>query len=435
MSAKHTALRRVSRRELFYLPLVTAIPALAQRRTADTPAGDVSLYQGVLLSELQARACRYFIEQSHSETGLVRDRVRVEGRDDRRVASIAATGFGLSALCIADRKRITPKGEAANRVLTTLRFLARTADHRNGFFPHFLDAYTGERIWRSEFSSVDTAWALCGVLHCRVHFSHPEIRALADELLGRADWRWMLAGGQTLSHGWTPEHGFLPYRWDSYSELMAMYLLALGSSTSAIPASSWNAWSRPVQNRNGRTYIGSDAPLFAHQYSHAWFDFRNHRDQYADYFANSQEATLAHRDFCAQLAPQYPWYSESIWGVTASDSRTGYVAWGGPALPVQPDGTLVPCAAGGSIVFLPENCAAVLERMLTNWGNRIWNRYGFVDAFHPGEDWFCPDVIGINVGIMLLMAENLRTQSVWNAIASTPEATRAFTAAGLKLIA
>ena len=226
MSAKHTALRRVSRRELFYLPLVTAIPALAQRRTADTPAGDVSLYQGVLLNELQARACRYFIEQSHSETGLVRDRVRVEGPDDRRVASIAATGFGLSALCIADRKRITPKGEAANRVLTTLRFLARTADHRNGFFPHFLDAYTGERIWRSEFSSVDTAWALCGVLHCRVHFSHPEIRALADELLGRADWRWMLAGGQTLSHGWTPEHGFLPYRWDSYSELMAMYLLA-----------------------------------------------------------------------------------------------------------------------------------------------------------------------------------------------------------------
>jgi len=207
-------------------------------------------------------------------------------------------------------------------------------------------------------------------------FADSGIQALADEIIGRVDWRWMLDGGPTLSHGWTPEHGFLPYRWDSYSELMAMNLLAVSTGTTTLPGESWHAWARPFRNWKGAEYIDSPAPLFVHQFSHAWFDFRARRDRYADYFTNSRLATEAHQEYCAGLSAQFPWYSMDMWGITASESETGYVAWGTPAAPVPPNGTLVPCAAAGSIPFLPDQCATVLETMLERYGNRVWTRYG-----------------------------------------------------------
>ncbi len=385
-----------------------------------------------LLDEVERRACRFFYEQADPRTGLVRDRAYMEGPDRRTVASIAATGFGLSALCIADRRRYLDREVAAARVERTLEALASTIDQSHGFFYHFLDMRTGKRAWACEASSVDTAWLLCGVLHCRAYWENARIRQLASALLDRVDWRWMLNGGATLCHGWTPEAGFLPYRWDSYSELMAMYLLAMSSGATQIPPSAWDAWRRPVRQHNGFTFIDSSAPLFVHQYSHAWFDFRGRRDKYADYFENSRFATASHRIDCIELAPKYPWYKPDMWGVTASDSPRGYLAWGAPSFP--PDGTLVPCAAGGSLPFLPAECGAVLSAMFERYGKRVWGRYGFVDAFQPGDSWFSQEVIGIDVGIVLLMAENLRTGAVWETIMSTPEAQRAFEAAGLNRV-
>lgn len=285
---------------------------------------------------------------------------------------------------------------------------------------------TGERAWGSEISSIDTAWLLCGVLHARAHFDDAAIHGPASEILDRVDWQWMLNGGDLLSHGWTPERGFLPYRWDSYAELLAMYLLALGSSSSLIPAASWNAWRRPVKAFGPFTYIGFATPLFTHQYSHAWFDFRDRSDGHADYFQNSQQATLAHKLECLEASSRFPWYGDDMWGVTASDSRAGYRTH------TKPDGTLAPCAAGGSIAFLPEECGAVLESMLSRYGAKVWRRYGFIDAFQPKQPWFGPDVIGIDLGIMLLMTENARTGAVWNAVMSTPEAKRGMAAAGFR---
>jgi hypothetical protein len=383
-----------------------------------------------LLDEIERRACLFFYEQADPRTGLVRDRARMHGPEDRTVSSIAATGFGLSALAIADSRGYLERGAARARAERTLEHLVSTTRHEHGFFYHFLDMTTGERVWESEASSVDTAWLLCGVLHCRAHWTESRIRQLTADLLGRVEWRWMLNGGDTLCHGWTPEAGFLPYRWDEYSELLAMYLLAIGSSSSPIPASCWDAWRRPMREFEGYEYIDSVAPLFVHQYSHAWFDFRGRSDRYADYFENSRLATLAHRQFCIGLSGQFPWYGPEMWGVTASDSMLGYRVWGNPYCP--PDGTLAPCAAGGSVAFAPGECIAVLKAMLDRYGSRAWGRYGFVDAFQPGEQWFSPDVIGIDQGIMLLMAENARGGGVWNEVMSTAEARRAMDAAGLK---
>lgn len=379
-----------------------------------------------LLDEVERRACRYFYDEADPSTGLALDRARMRGPDPRRVASIAATGFALSALAIAHRRGWLGASAARSRAARTLDYLARRAPHHHGFYYHFLDAGSGQRVWQCELSSIDTAWLLCGVLHARAHFDTPEIERLSAEILDRVDWTWMLNGGETLSHGWTPERGFLPYRWDSYSELLAMYLLAVGSRTSPIPRSSWHAWKRPRRSFRNLSYIGNETPLFMHQYSHAWFDFRGHRDQYADYFENSRLATQAHRLLCMGLSHRFPWYGADMWGVTASDSPRGYCDWNGGGDRI--DGTLAPCAAGGSLPFLPGECTAVLQAMLDRYGDKVWGCYGFVDAFHPRDGWYSPDVIGIDLGIMLLMAENARSGAVWAAVMSTPEAQRGLAA-------
>ncbi len=385
-----------------------------------------------LLNEIQRRAITYFYEQADPYTGLVRDRARNSYTPDNRiVSSIAATGFGLTALTIGDRSGYIDRDVAFERVHRTLLHLAKRRDHVHGFYYHFMDMRTGERAWNCEVSSVDTAWLLCGMLTARAYYDSRQIDSLAAEILERVDWQWMLNGGALLTHGWTPEGGFLPYRWDSYSELMAMYLLAIGAKSSAIPASSWDAWHRPVRDYEGLRWIDSDTPLFTHQYSHAFFDFRGRRDKYADYFRNSKLATDAHRLHCIALAKRFPWYGPNLWGVTASDSRMGYSPWGGFDSRPDYDGTIVPCAAGGSLPFAPEKCMAVLENALDKFGLRVWGRYGFNDAFHPHVNWTSPDVIGIDLGIMLIMADNLKSGSVWEAMMSTPEAQRGMGAVGL----
>ena len=385
-----------------------------------------------LLEEIERRACLYFFEMADPGTGLVLDRAVIDLPYAPGPSSIAAAGFGLTALVIADSRRYFDRELLRERTRLTLRFLNSGAAQEHGFFYHFLDSATGKRIWKSEVSSVDTGWLLCGTLHAKAYWEDAEIHDLAAALLNRADWRWMLNDSMTLSHGWVPERGFLPYRWDAYSELLAMYLLAMSSETHSIPAACWQGWTRPMTEFEGIFFIDASTPLFVHQYSHAWFDFRNRADRFANYFSNSQRATQAHRLFCIGLSDQFPWFGPNMWGITASDSRRGYEVWVTPHNP--PDGTLVPCAAGGSLAILPQLSGAVLQNMFENYGDHIWTKYGFRDAFHPKAGWYSPDVIGINLGITLLMAENLRTGAVWNAVMAMPEARRAMDAAGLRLV-
>jgi len=214
--------------------------------------------------------------------------------------------------------------------------------------------------------------------------------------------------------------------------LMMLYLLAIGSPTHSIPAATWHNWSRPVVEYEGLRYVSPMAPLFVHQFSHAWFDFRGKRDRHLDYFENSVTATKAHRLFCINLQSRFPHFGEDLWGITASDSSKGYRAWGGPPEVGKIDGTLVPCAAAGSLPFLPRETLHTLHKMRERFGDKIWKRYGFIDAFNPQTDWYNPDVIGIDVGISLLMAENLRTGFVWKTFMKNEEMQRAFTLVGFE---
>jgi len=394
---------------------------VAQEHPASLPA--LSQQDDEFLNDLENRNFQYFWEQADPKTGLVKDRCNVKTNDQGIVASLAATGFGLTALCIGQKRGWVPLAAARERTLTTLRFLWKKLPNHRGFFYHWANINTGERVWDAEVSSVDTAILLCGVITSQQHFQHWEISQLARDIFNRVDWTWLSEDTTLLPHGWTPEFGFLPYRWDHYSELMMMYLLGLGSSSHPLRPETWYAWKRLTFEYAGLRYIGSFAPLFIHQYSQAWFDFRGKRDRFADYFRNSTIATEVHRRFCLELSKQFPSYSEQLWGITASDSRGGYVVWGGPPAVGPIDGTVVPSASAGSLPFLPQPVMLVLRTIKDRYG-AAWSKYGFVNAFNPLTNWYDDSVIGIDTGITMLMAENTRTGFVWETFMKSPEARR-----------
>ena len=414
---------------------LTEFAAWGQEAAPPPPSAGGSPFSNsddALLNQIEEACFQYFWTQAHPETGIVLDRCNARNPVTSELGSIAATGFGLTALCIGDKRGFVMHSAAEARALNTMRFLWRKLPHHRGFFYHFGNINNGERLWDSEASSVDTAILLCGVLTCREHFAHSEISQLALDIFNRVDWNWLSEDTPILPHGWTPESGFLQYRWGDYSEMMMMYLLGLGSAAHPLPADAWNAWKRTLFEYDGIRYIGSFAPLFIHQYSQAWFDFRGKRDRYANYFQNSILATEAHRLFCLDLASQFPDYSDDLWGITASDSVKGYVAWGGPPATGPIDGSIVPCATGGSLPFLPEATMRVQRTIKDRYGDKAWTQYGFVDAFNPLTGWYDTDVVGIDTGITMVMAENARSGFVWETFMRNPEARRGMERAGFK---
>jgi hypothetical protein len=419
-------------------PILPMLPAFAQstapQKSPFAPrSSPFSPEDDQLLDDVERLGCCFFWEQASPDTGLVKDRcnTRKVSTDDSMVASIAATGFGLTALCIGDMRGYISRSDARARVLTTLRFLHDKVEQHRGFFYHFANINTGERVWDSEVSSIDTAILLCGILTCRTHFRDTDITLLAHAITNRVEWTWLSEDTSLLSHGWMPEVGFLPYRWDYYNEMMMMYLLGLGSPTYPLKPEAWDAWKRISFDYEGMRYIGSFAPLFVHQYSQAWFDFRGKRDKYADYFQNSVVATKVHRRFCIELRRQFPDYSADFWGITASDSEHGYVVWGGPPAVGPIDGTVAPHAAGGSLPFLPNETMQVLRTIRKRYP-QAWSCYGFVDALNPLKNWFDSDVVGIDAGITMAMAENARTGYIWKVFMENPEAQRGMQRAGFK---
>jgi len=418
------------------LPFAGLPAALYAETQPSAPAGTpgqpvLSAEDDQFLNDLEKAHFLFFWEQGSSKTGMVKDRCNVHTNNQGIPASIAATGFGLTALCIGGQRGFISSGDALERVLATLRFLWKKLPNHRGFFYHYANPETGERMFDSEVSSVDTAILLCGILTCREHFRHSAVAELANLILNRVDWTWLSEDTSLLTHGWTPEVGFLPSRWEYYSELMMMYLLGMGSSAHPLKQETWNAWKRLTFEYDGMRYIGSFAPLFVHQYSQAWFDFRGRRDKYADYFQNSVTATEVHRRFCLDLGKQFPDYSDDLWGITASDSEHGYIAWGGPPATGPIDGIIVPSAAGGSLPFLPAATMRVLKTIRNRYPS-AWTKYGFVNAFNPLKNWYDSDVIGIDTGIILLMAENLRTGFVWDTFMKTAEAQRGMERAGFR---
>lgn len=415
---------------------VLLLGACAQR-PAPVPVGLAD--DDALLEEIQKRCLRFLWEQADPDTGLVADRARGDGRNHPKMASIASTGFALTAVCIADERGWLEHDAAYGRVLTTLRHLWEKQPHRHGWFYHFVNMRTGKRAWKSEVSSIDTALLMCGVLTARQAYPGTEVQELATKIYERIDFEWMTNGSETLSMGWKPElvkkngTGFLPQHWNNYAEHMALDLMALGSPTHPRPASSWHAWRRrAVYDYQGKTFFGSPV-LFTHQYSHAFVNFAGLRDDYADYALNSRIATLAQRRMCAdQLSAFFPHYGENVWGISSSEFVDGYTGWGGPPATTNIDGTVVPYAVTGSLVFTPNESMDAIRHLSTVYAQQYWTHYGPSAAFNPATGWKARDVLGIDQGITFVMIENHRTGRVWELFMANPEIAEAMRVADFR---
>lgn len=408
--------------------------------------------QNKLLDTLQRDAFSYFVHKANPLNGLVLDKSYVECP-----ASIAAVGLALAAYLVGVERGFMTRDEAVERTLTTLRFFANAphgpdtdATGHQGFYYHFLDINTGRRARHCELSSVDTAFLLVGMLAAAQYYHYStadeeEIRKLADGLYRKANWQWMQNGEATVSHGWTPEKGFLPFRWKGYDEALIIYLLGLGSPTYPLPEDSYQAWASSYKWKTiydiEFLYAG---PLFIHQLSHMWIDFRGIRDEFMrqhdlDYFENSRRATLVQQQYAIRNPNGFAHYDEWCWGVTASDGpgpatllvdgveRTfyDYIARGVPYGP--DDGTLAPWAVVASLPFAPEIVLPTLqnyERMHLN----EFEQYGYKASFNPTfparpaheYGWVSSYHFGINQGPIVAMIENHLSGFVWRLMRACP---------------
>ncbi|MBI5837867.1 MAG: Tat pathway signal protein [Candidatus Eisenbacteria bacterium] len=398
-----------------------------------------------LLDTVQHAAFNYFWYEANPANGMVKDRSTAGSP-----ASIAAVGFGLSSICIGVDHGWVTRSQASDRVLATLTTFwtgpqgsaASGTIGYKGLYYHFLDMGTARRTWSCELSTIDTALLFAGILDARQYFtgSDPreiQIRALADSIYYRADWNFMRNLNPGILMGWKPGTGFSGFgQWTGYNEAMILYILAIGSPTHPVPATAaWNTWTSAYswQTHYGYSFLNFP-PLFGHQYSHCWVDFRNIRDAYMagkgiTYFVNSQRATRAQRAYCIANPSHWVGYNDSTWGLTASDDPlVGYVAHGAP--PAQSDNnTLTPTAATSSIAFTPDICIPAIRNMYNNIP-LLWGAYGFRDAWNPARSWYDTDFLGIDQGPIVMMIENYRTNSVWSRFMQNADIQRGLQLAG-----
>jgi len=372
-------------------------------------AENISKEDELFLDKLQQDIFRFFWEEANPKNGLIKDSSR-----NNAPCSIASCGFGLTAICIAESRGWISYNKAYKRVLTTLITFRDKVYNQHGFFYHFLDMKTGKRVWNCEVSSIDTALFLAGALFAGEYFKGTEVERVAKQIYERVDWKWM-SRGRFISMGWKPETGLFPSFWSSYNELMIIYALAIGSPTHPIEPRTWRLWGRPWGEYAGYKLVYCPTgSLFVYQYSHAYIDFRQIDDNGINWFENSKNATLANRQFCIDNMDKYKTYGPNIWGLTASTGPYGYKGYGAkPGYPKH-DGTICPAGAGGSITFTPELSIKALRYMYEKYGNKIYDKYGFRDAFNLERNWFSKEHLGISQGIMILMIENYRTGMVWH---------------------
>jgi hypothetical protein len=422
------------------------------------PAAGSSPASELQVPDLEERTFRFFWDLANPANGLVPDR-----HPTPAFSSIAAVGFGLTAYPIGVERGWITRAQARERVLTTLRFFrnapqgsqATGVTGHHGFFYHFLDREKGLRFEQTELSTIDTTLLLGGVLFCQSYFNaddraEAEIRSLADEIYRHVDWRWAQARPPVISMGWHPESGFLEAEWYGYNEAMLLYVLALASPTHPVEPDAWKAWVSTYKLDWGTLY-GQEhltfAPLFGHQYSHAWIDFRGIRDEYMrgrgfDYFENTRRATYAQRAYAVANPGRWKGYAENIWGLSACDGPVdavleyngerrqfhSYSARGVGMRYIFDDGTIAPTAAAGSLPFAPEIVLPALREIHRRYGEHVYSKYGFLGAFNPsfefdvplknghrvrGVGWVAGDWLGIDQGIILLMLENYRSELIW----------------------
>ena len=426
------------------------------------PSPQLTPRQAAFLDTLEQRTFNWFWEKSDARTGLTPDRWPTKS-----FSSVAAVGFALTAYPIGVERGYVSRSAAADRVLSTLRFMynapqgpqSTNVTGYKGFFYHFLDMQTGYRFEQVELSTIDTSLLLAGVLFCQSYFTtanptESAIRAYADSLYLRVDWQWARPKAPLVTMGWRPENGFIDYDWHGFNEGIILNILALGSPTHPIDKAAWDAY---TSTYNWSDFYGYQhvnfAPLFGHQYSHVWIDFRGIQDAYMkakgiDYFENSRRATYSQRAYAIANPGGWKDYGPDIWGLTAGDGPFDttivingrprqfhtYFARGAAAGEIRDDGTIGPTAAGGSVAFTPEVAIPALIKMREKYGDDLFSTYGFIDAFDPtldfvtprygklvrGVGWFDTDYLGIDQGPIIAMIENYRSDLVWKTMRKNP---------------
>jgi hypothetical protein len=431
------------KRQLTSLLLVVSIGCAPAVQQATPPAGEVARAP---LDDLQFRTFLWFWEIANPKNGLVPDRWPTKSP-----SSIAAVGFALTVYPIGVERGWISRAQARERVLATLEFFAnakqgpdpRGVSGYKGFFYHFLDMETGERHRTNELSTIDTTLLFAGALFCQSYFDgdHDEerrIRNLAETLYTAADWRYFLVQPPLVQMSWRPEQGFGRGIWRGLNEGAILYLLALASPTYPVGKESWDAW---VSTYQWLPFYGQEhinfAPLFGHQYSHMYIDFRGIQDEYLrekgiDLFENSRRATVSQRAYAIDNPNGFRDYGENIWGLTACDGPQGYRARGAAATGVRDDGTIAPTAAAGSLPFAPEIVIPTIAAMKERYGDSLYQKYGFVDSFNPTHNWFNDDYLGIDQGPIVIMIENYRTGLVWNVMKKNPHIIRGLQRAGFR---
>jgi hypothetical protein len=418
-----------------------------------------------ILDELQRESYSYFLHETNPRNGLVRDKSR-RGWP----ASIAAVGMALAADPVGVEHGLLSRRRAVKRALAALRFFARSpqgpqpdATGYQGFYYHFLDMRTGRRAHDSELSTIDTALLLGGALTAAAYYDRDtkeeaEVRETADALYRRVNWRWALNRGATLTHGWKPGRGFVKHRWEGYDEALILYVLGLGSPTFPLPPESYDAWLSTYAWRKvyGHELVHA-GPLFIHQMSHLWIDFRGIRDSYMrerglDYFENSRRATLVQQAYAVDNPRGFEGYSRNCWGLTASEGpgpKTlrvngvrrrfyDYVARGVPDGP--DDGTLAPWAVATSLPFAREIVLPSIRYYRNTLELHAANPYGFKATFNPTFPdtsrstwgWVSPHHYGINEGPIVIMIENERTELVWRLMKRCPYVVSGLRRAGFR---
>ncbi len=425
------------------------------------------------LDDLEHRTFNFFWETANPQNGLIPDRFPTPS-----FSSIAAVGFGLTAYGIGVERGYVARDAAAQRVLTTLQFFLNAsanpevanATSYKGFYYHFLDMQTGARYKDVELSTIDTTLLLAGALFCESYFDRDNateraIRDGAEALYRRAEWTFFLARPPAVSMGWTPEHGLHDFDWHGYNEAMILLVLALGSPTHPIDPAAWKAWTSTFQWHDyyGQQYV-TFTPLFGYQYSHIWIDFRGIQDDFMrakgiDYFENSRRATYAQRAYAIANPGHWRGYGENVWGLTACDGPLDgelvidgsprkfhtYSARGASPQYTIDDGTLAPTAAASSIAFAPEIALPAIAAMKQQYGEQIYQKYGFIDSFNPtldfetkvqmghivpGVAWIDNDYLGIDQGPIIAMIENDRSGLVWKVMRTNPHIRRGLQRAG-----
>ncbi len=433
-----------------------------------------------LFDDIERRTFNFFWETTNPQNGLTPDRYP---NPEKTFASVAAIGFALTSYPIGVERGYITRDQARERVLTTLKFFHDAPQGPaksgvtgyKGFFYHFLDTRTGLRQDTTELSTVDTSLLVAGMLFVQSYFDSDdardiEIRRLVDSIYGRIDWKWAQQHSSLISMGFDPEHGFIAHDWVGYNEAMIVYILALGApEEKAIDPKSWKEWSQQYGQTWG-SYMGQEhlgfAPMFGHQYSHVWVDFRGIRDDFMqkkgiDYFENSRRATYAQRSYAIANPGKWKDYSSNIWGLTASDGPGSmvtydyagvkktfrdYSARGAAIRDTFDDGTIAPTAAIASLPFAPEIVIPAAQELHRRYGATLYSRYGFLDAINPsftddkasltdgrfvkGVGWVASDYIGIDQGPILAMIANHRNEFVWRTMRKNPYIVRGLRRAG-----